>query len=516
MKLADVHLCVSVVLVGFLGGLASAQDSKFKFTAPKDIPIPTELKGKAVEVTLESALARAVDNNVDLAVLRLSPGISKQDLVIAKAFYDGELYSEAGMTSTQNPSTSPFAPEITREVYDANLGWRKRFYSGGQLDVSLSALQIDQSVTSISGFPSQLYENGWNLSYTQPLLRSAGWEYGRAAVRRAASARIASDHQFDKDRQDILLSVVQAYWELVFVRENYRVEYQGLELAQEQLRITLARIEVRDLAARDRVADDAEVARRKESLIVAENNIRKAEDDLRALLFRGQDSMWDVVLRPTSAIESDMDVSKLDWRTASAVAMVERPDLKSLQATAEIAEQGVVQAKSELRPRLDLVGSYNSAAIRNDSFANARDEAFGIEYPDWSLRLLFAYPIGNRAAKARLTRASLDLEVAKGRIYAQKVAVRKAVRDAVRNLQTLGESIRASRESVRLGDNDLDTARHKLRVGALTFFDVQQRNQELQEARSRLLRNQLDFRIAEAVLQHSQGLLFREPKTKER
>ena len=130
--------------------------------------------------------------------------------------------------------------------------------------------------------------------------------------------------------------------------------------------------------------------------------------------------------------------------------------------------------------------------------------------------MLFAYPIGNRAAKARLTRASLDLEVAKGRIYAQKVAVRKAVRDAVRNLQTLGESIRASRESVRLGDNDLDTARHKLRVGALTFFDVQQRNQELQEARSRLLRNQLDFRIAEAVLQHSQGLLFRDPKTKER
>jgi outer membrane protein TolC len=58
----------------------------------------------------------------------------------------------------------------------------------------------------------------------------------------------------------------------------------------------------------------------------------------------------------------------------------------------------------------------------------------------------------------------------------------------------------------------LDTARHKLRVGTLTFFDVQQRNQELQEARSRLLRNQLDFRIAEAVLQHSQGRLFRDPQ----
>jgi hypothetical protein len=36
---------------------------------------------------------------------------------------------------------------------------------------------------------------------------------------------------------------------------------------------------------------------------------------------------------------------------------------------------------------------------------------------------------------------------------------------------------------------------------------VQRRNQELQEARSRLLRNQLDYRIAESRLLHVQGLL---------
>ena len=438
-----------------------------------------------------------------------SRSCGKQDLIVAKAFYDSELYSEAGMNSTQNPSTSPFAPEITREVYDANVGWRKRFYSGGELDLNFSAMQIEQSVTTITGFPSKLYDTSWNLRYTQPLLRSAWWEYGRAEVRRAESARDASEGQFEQERQDLLLQVVRAYWDLVFVRENYRVQFQGLELAQEQLRITLARIAVQDLAARDRVADDAEVARRKEGLIVAENEIRKGEDELRALLFQDQDAMWNTGLRPTSAIASDMDVSKLDWQAAASVAMTSRPDLHRLRANAKMVDQRLVQAQSELQPRLDMVGSYNSGATRDDNMPDSWGDSFGVEYPDWSLRLVFAYPLGNRAAQARLTRAMLDAEAAKGQIYAHKVQVRKQVRDAVRSIQTLAESIRAARESVRLGDNDLDTARHKLRVGTLTFFDVQQRNQELQEARSRLLRNQLDFRIAEAVLEHSQGLLFR-------
>ena len=77
----------------------------------------------------------------------------------------------------------------------------------------------------------------------------------------------------------------------------------------------------------------------------------------------------------------------------------------------------------------------------------------------------------------------------------------------MRNLKTLAESIRAATESVRLAENDLDTAQHKQQVGTLTPFDVQQRNQELQAARSRLRRNEVNFRVAEAVYRHVQGKL---------
>ncbi len=60
---------------------------------------------------------------------------------------------------------------------------------------------------------------------------------------------------------------------------------------------------------------------------------------------------------------------------------------------------------------------------------------------------------------------------------------------------------------MRLATSDLETEQIKLRVGNSTAFEVQSRNQELLEARSRLLRNQLDYRIGRSRLLHVQGLL---------
>ena len=60
---------------------------------------------------------------------------------------------------------------------------------------------------------------------------------------------------------------------------------------------------------------------------------------------------------------------------------------------------------------------------------------------------------------------------------------------------------------MRLEESSLETEQIKLRVGTSNPFDVQQANQNLRAARSRLLRNLLDYRIAEYELLHVQGVL---------
>ena len=73
----------------------------------------------------------------------------------------------------------------------------------------------------------------------------------------AKAAAAQARQQFERQIQDLLLSVVQAYWELVFARDNYRVVAAALGVAQEQLRITEERIRVQELAPRDRIASSA-------------------------------------------------------------------------------------------------------------------------------------------------------------------------------------------------------------------------------------------------------------------
>src|SRR5690606_3020491 len=111
------------------------------------------------------------------------------------------------------------------------------------------------------------------------------------------------------------------------------------------------------------------------------------------------------------------------------------------------------------------------------------------------------------AARAARDRAMLALEQTRRRLFAAELDVAREVRSALRDLATLSESIRASRESVRLAESQLDTERERLRVGRGTILEVQARNQELLEARQRLLRNQLDYRISESRLLFVQGIL---------
>ncbi len=517
MRAAIFSMMVILALVAALSGQDKKPAKKFKFTDPQDIPIPTETKGlRRIDLTLDEALRMADVNNSDLDVLRLGPRRSAFDVIIARAFYDSEVYSDAGFNKQENPSLTTF--DTNREIYDARAGWRKRLTTGALVDMNVSAIKTSQTERSFGNnvfVASRVFDTSLNLSVTQPLLRSAWWEYGEADIHRAQSAQSSAKHAFEQSRQDVLLEVARAFWELVFDREDYRVQFQALELAQEQLRITEARIAVRDLAPRDKVADEAEVARRKEGLIVAENLIRQGEDDLRALLFKGRtNEMWNWVLRPTTPIVPDLSkVAAMNWEETAKNALRQRPELERLRNNITAAQQLLVIAEGDLWPQLDLVGSYSSGAQRVDNLANTVGDTLAIEYPDWSLRLEFSYPIGNRAAEARRDRSLLDLEESRRQVFAEEIRVRREVREAVRNMKTLAESIRASGESVRLAATDLDTAQHKQRVGTLTPFDVQQRNQELQNSRSRLHRNHVDFRISEAVLDHVQGKLRAPPKS---
>ncbi|MFK7740957.1 MAG: TolC family protein [Planctomycetota bacterium] len=466
-------------------------------------------------MTLADALQLGRAFNVGLKAAELLPQQAQLDVVFAEAGFLPELYGSGGYNESQSPQRNAFQPSVKSETIDAQLGWRQRVITGGLFDLAFQPSRFESDGGG-GFFPSRQFGAEWSASFRQPLLRSAWTDYNLAPVTTARYRLSQARHEFERTVQDTLLAIVQAYWELVFARENWLVVQSALDVAHEQLRITEERIRVEELAPRDRVADEAEVARRREELIVAENAIRDREDDLRRLLFDGGDErIWRYNLRPVSPIAVDPAESVEPFEELVQVAMQHRPDIASLRSSVAAAEIAALEADRDILPQLDLIGTYSSDGVSSDDpntgesgrFRGAFTDASEQDFPDWSVRLEFSIPIGNQAARSRARRAKLEVERQRRLLHAAVLDVTQEVREALRTMRTLGQSIKASGESVRLADTNLETEQVKQGVGASTAFEVQRRNQELQESRSRLLRNQLDYRAAESRLLYVQGLL---------
>lgn len=509
---------LSLAVACVFANAAASQDPqkpKPAATAPQEpmgtLPVDAEAEQLGLprrEITLKEALRLARSNNVELRAGELATEQSRQALLGAEAVFHPELYGDTGYADSQAPQRNAFQPSIQRQTVDATVGWRQRVMTGGLFDLSYRPARFDTSSSLSQAFPEKQFSSELALTYTQPLLRGAWVDYSRADIDIAQQGVARSEQEFARQVQDTLLAVVQAYWDLVYSRENYRIVQSALAVAQEQLRITLEQIRVRALAPRDRVADDAEVARRLEERIAAENQIRKSEDELRRLLFDDADGqIWRWNLQPVEPIETEFAPVQGEIPALVDVALANRPDLKAARSRVAEAEFDLVKADRDLLPALDLVSSYSSDGVRDSAFRDAWNDSFENEYPDWALRLQFTVSIGNQAARARERNAQLEVERRQRELYGSMLTVSKEVREAVRNLDSLSQAIAASSESVRLAQTNLETEQVKLGVGSSTAFEVQRRNQELREARGRLLRNQLDYRKAQSRLLHTQGLL---------
>lgn len=490
-------------------------------TAAQDTPQPETLKGLGdiaipsepgartrLELTLDAALRMARAKNTAIQIAELGPLLVLEQLRQAQAFFEPEAFTDLGYRSSKSVSQGAFSPATERQTMDARLGWRQRAITGGLFEMALAPVKFVQKQNAFFGRNDvSLWTSDLTFTYSQPLLRGGWTQVTLTDVRAAELSHAVAEGTFERSVQDTLLAVVRAFWELSYARENYRAVFAARELALEQLRITEERIRVRQLAERDRVTDEAEVAQRAEQLIAAENDIFGRADALRRLLLQDSEGeLWTTDVVPSTAIEGPLFAVDLDWRVPAREALHKRPDLKRMQADVSLAEVRQEAAKNNLLPQLDFVGSYASTGS-DTSFHSSFSNIFDFDAYDWSVRLQLTVPIGNTGARAFFAQRRLETEQALRTMYSKEMDVVQEVRDAVRQLRTTAERVRASQESVRLAETELDTAQKRFRAGELTPFDVRLRNQSLLDARTRLLRNLVDHRIAQAQLLYAQGLL---------
>lgn len=484
--------------------------------SPEGAPADGDASG-AAPLTLDTALRTAFLRNRELEVREYSPEIIRQAIAEARAAFDptvsltGE-YSDqdrpsmsagagsiSGMSSAAGTSDNTVIQELDdiREFLEAAETIRE-IVNGPDIEVSTTegfgtSVELAQPLptgttlsltgnyqrTALLGSDTD-YTGTWNIALTQALLRGFGTNVNLVGMRKARNNAAIGDLAFRDYALTLAEGVETSYWDLALAQETLRIRQFALQLADEQLALNEAYIEVGKLPRSDRVSAEAEVASQKAALISAQADLHNSAIDLWRLMNPESQAPADLSLTslPLPGIE---DVSwSLD--TSLALASQFRPDLAQARLDVENGTLDVVETRNGLLPRLDAFVSYGTYSAGSTPGA-WNDHLYEDTYDQVSVGLNFNMTLGNRAEKARHRSALYARDQAAAAVRNLEQLVETDIRKALVELDRQREQITASQQEVAMREEELAVETEQFRLGRSTNLDVMQVRRDYIQAR---------------------------------
>lgn len=476
--------------------VAQQVDTEVPLAPPETAPT-LELSPAAGELhlSLEEAIAIALERNLDLLVSRNSYQDSVFGVREARGFFDLQLTAGLAAADDESPAVSELegATVVTQEDQQWSLGLAQPTPLGGE--ASLDWVNSRVETNDEFAFINPVYQSGLTLGYTQPLLQGFGRRVARNEILVAQKGQEIGRGEFKAQVIATAQEVANAYWALVEARQQLGVAQEALALAEELHEQNKIRVDVGTLAPLELVQSEAGVATQREEIIRARTAVGNAADQLRLLLNLRQGPLWTAELVPET--EPSTEPIEIDLPSALAGARQDRIELAIQRASVDQAHLGVALASSFFRPRLDLNLSYTYSGVGGDvldpetgvvapgGFSDALDQVTGRDFPGWQVGLQFAYPLQNRTGRARRTRAEIAVDSAEILYEQLRQQIATEVRSAARNLESAWEQVESARASRRLQERSLEAEQKRFDNGMSTSFQVLQVQNELTAARSR-------------------------------
>ena len=471
--------------------------------------IQTPGSGPRTDLTLEDAIARALERNLDIAVQRLTPLVV--DLNLAQAL---SAYSPTFDTSlSTNSSTSPSSTQLDggqRVVSDRkviNTGITQAVaWGGGRYTVDFNNNRNASTNTFSSFNPS--YRSSFQGSYTQPLLRGFRIDSTRQQIQVTRINRDIADIDLRQLLTNTVSSVQDAYWDLVYATGTLEVQRQALELAETLIRDNEARVEIGTMAPIEIVSARSEAAQRRQSLAQAEQNLATAELALKQLIVGGtDDEYWAATLNPVDL--PTLEVPPIDLEEAIRTALDERTDIARSRRQLDINNVNLSSLSNSRLPAVDLVGTYqlqgqggtrfNRTGLGGSVFqeipggiGDAFNQLYDVDFPTWNIQLNVSYPLGQSAADAQYARARIQVQQVQAQLRQLGLQVATEVTNAVLQIQGISRRIEASTAARELAEEQLAAEQSKFAAGLQTNFFVVQAQRDLATAQDTELRAILD------------------------
>ena len=378
-------------------------------------------------LSLQDAIAVALENNLDIEVSRYGPQIAQADYLRARA---GGLLrgvptavragatsavAQAGGGSAQGTGgtggqglggqqdaggtvitqTGVAIPNLDRVFFFASsLGHSSR-PQANTITTGRTALVFDsrswQSGYQQSFLTGTTVSLGWNnsnvrtnnplndlnpntssniqMQVSQRLLQGFGLAVNNRNIRVAQNNVRVSDLVFKQQVMTTIAGVVNLYWDLVSFNQDLKVRKQALDVAVKFYEDNKKQVEIGTLAPIEIVRAEARVAQAQQDLTNAETSLLQQETILKNALSRtgvASPTIADARGIPTDMLTLPMNDTIEPLRDLVDRALAQRPDLQQAQLQIESTRIGIAGSQSQLKPSLDVQASFQHNALTGD------------------------------------------------------------------------------------------------------------------------------------------------------
>ncbi|HYL68535.1 MAG TPA: TolC family protein [Candidatus Limnocylindria bacterium] len=529
-------------------------------------------------LSLEDAISIALENNLDISVQRFTPWIAQTQVLKAKAggipqsgssqqiilgsgpsvSFDPIFTSGINWSRSSNPVNNPFlsgtgttaTPILTNYNANYNFGYVQGFHTGTNVSITFDNNRASTTSPSVLFNPS--VQSTMTFTVTQPLLNGFGLLPNTRFIIESKNNLKIADSQFEQQVIATVQAVSNDYWELVFARENVKVEEAAVAVSTKLYGDNKKQLEIGTMAPLDVLTAESQLATDTQNLIVAQTNKLQQETILLVAITKNPlaANLTAVEIVPTTPI-SVPNVENITLEAAVKEAWQKRPELQQASLNLKNAEIEVKGTRNSLLPSLNLFGQYSSTGLGGNQITSTATGAFVADqtapivdiagapvnippfafvgtplttagakpgglndslnsminnnFPTYAVGINFTLPIRNRSAQADSGRALLTERQLQVQYRSTQNQIVLGVRNALIALQQDKAQVAAAAKARELAQQTLDAEQKKYQLGSSTSYNVVLRARDLTAAQGTELRAKANLEEAVVNLDQAMG-----------
>nr|WP_309757667.1 TolC family protein [Flavobacterium sp.] len=408
---------------------------------------------------------------------------------------------------------------------------------------------------SVNASASHSWNIGLNQDITTGLLQNQTTQFTSAGVnvgidiykglqnqntlRRANLSIVAAKYQLLKMQEDVALNVANAFLQVLFNKENLKVQLEQLGINQKQLVRSEELVKAGSIPRGDLLDVKATVASNNQNVITAENTLLISKLSLAQLLQLKDFESFDVV--DDTNIKDENNIMAQTPNSIYEKAKEGRTELKIARTNLEISEKNVAIAKGAFQPTLQGFYSFSSRVAYSDrvvgvapntsnptsiigfvdgtnqnvlspnfnrvlgnpapffdQFSNNKGQSFGVQ---------LSIPIFNGfAVRNNVDRSKVSLERSKIAVEQQDLDLQRNVFTGFADAKGALNAYESSIIAVEARQGAYDYAKEKYDVGLMNSFDFNQAQTLLTNAQSDVLRTKYDYIFKIKILEFYFGI----------